>query len=97
VKAVPADTTTTQIRLRLVSLADGRTDGVPVGRYLSAYDPEANDGYGTATWTADRDTAMTFATGAEASACYHAIPRNRPVRADGKPNRPLTVFMVLFD
>jgi hypothetical protein len=94
---MPADTTTTEIRLRLVSLADGRTDGVPVGRYLAAYEPEANDGYGMATWTADRENAMTFASGAEAAACYQAVPRNRPIRADGKQNRPLTMFMLMFD
>jgi hypothetical protein len=91
------DITTAEIGLKLVSLADGETNGVPVGRYLAAYEAEANDGYGMATWTADRENAMTFASGAEAAACYQAIPRNRPVRADGKPNRPLTMFMMMFD
>jgi hypothetical protein len=89
--------TTTQIRLRLVSLADGRTDGVPVGCYLAAYDPEGNDGHGLASWTPDPNKAMTFTTGEEAVACYRAVPRNRPVRSDGKPNRPLTMFSLLFD
>jgi hypothetical protein len=36
-----AETNATQIRLVLVSMADGRTDGVPVGSYLADYDPEA--------------------------------------------------------
>ena len=30
-------------------------------------------------------------------ACYRAVPRNRPVRPDGKPNRPLTMFSVMFE
>lgn len=94
---MPPHTMTTEIRLRLVSLADGRTDGVPVGRYLAAYEPEANDGYGMATWTPERENAMTFASGDEAAACYQAVPRNRPLRPDGKPHRPLTMFMVIFD
>jgi len=97
VNAMPPDTSTIEIRLRLVSLADGRTDGVPVGRYLASYEPEANDGYGMATWTSDRESAMTFTSGAAAAACYQAVPRNRFLRADGKPNRPLTMFMLIFD
>jgi hypothetical protein len=35
-------------------------------------------------------------TGAEASACYRAVPRNRPLRPDGRPNRPLTMFTVML-
>jgi hypothetical protein len=95
--ADPADAAVKPIRFRLISMADGRTDGLPVGCYLASYDPEANDGYGTATWTPDPANAMTFATGDAAAACYDAIPRNRPLRPDGKPNRPLTMFMVMFD
>lgn len=91
-----AATTTAQIRLVLVSLADGTTDGVPVGCYLAAYDPEGSDGHGLASWTPDSDKALTFATGAEATACYRAIPRSRPLRADGRPNQPLTMFTVMF-
>jgi hypothetical protein len=81
----------------LVSTADGRTEGLPVGQYLAAYDPEANDGHGAASWTADAHKAIMFATGQHATACYLAVPRNRPVRADGKPNRPLTMFTVIFE
>ena len=53
-------TTTARIRLVLVSLADGRTDGLPVGHYLTSYDPEANDGNGEARWTSDPAKALTF-------------------------------------
>jgi hypothetical protein len=81
------------IRLVLVGLADGRTDG----SYLAAYDPDGNDGHGTASWTADPHKAMTFSSGQEAAACYHAVPRKRPVRPDGRPNRPLTIFNVIFE
>ena len=92
-----AETLTAEFRLVLVSLADGRTDGVPVGWYLASYDPEANDGNGIASWTPDPAQAMTFSTAEEAAACYHSIPRNRPLRPDGGPNRPLTMFSVVFD
>jgi hypothetical protein len=88
---------TRPVTIRLLSRCDGVTQGLPVGSYLASYDPEANDGQGKATWTREPDQAMKFADGAAAAECYRAIPRNRPVRPDGKPNRPMTVFMVMFD
>jgi len=91
-----ANTSTTHVRLVLVSLADGTTDGVPVGCYLAAYDPEGNDGHGVASWTQDPDEALTFATGAEATACYRTVPHARSLRADGRPNQPLTMFTVML-
>lgn len=86
-----------EVRLVLVSLADGRTDGVPVGCYLASYEPEAHDGNGEARWTPNPGLALTFPTADEAMACYLAVPRNRPVRPDGKPNRPLTTFLIMFE
>jgi hypothetical protein len=83
-------------RIVLISLANGRTDGVPVGSYLASYDPEGADGNGLVRWTRDPAQAMTFATAAAASACHRAVPYNRPLRWDGKPNRPLTLFTVAF-
>ena len=84
------------LRIVCVSLADGRTDGVPVGCYLAHYDPEANDGHGGAVWTDDPAEAMMFATSEALVACVHAQPRCRPLRADGLPNRPLTMFTLDF-
>ncbi len=92
-----ADTAAAEFRLVLVGLADGRTDGIPVGCYLASYDPEADGGNGMASWTSDRAQAMTFHAAEDAVACYRAIPRSRPARPDGKPNRPLTMFSVIFD
>lgn len=77
-------------------LADGRTEGVPVGSYLASYSPEGANGNGVAEWTRDPAEAMTFATAQAGTACYRAGPYNRPLRPDGKPNRPLTVFTVAF-
>ena len=86
----------TAVRIVLISLADGRTDGVPVGAYLASYDPDGDGGNGVAIWTRDPAQAMTFAAGEAATACYRAVPLNRPLRPDGKPNRPLTLFTVAF-
>lgn len=54
-----AEAAVAEIRLVLVSLADGRTDGVPVGCYLASYDPEADDDNGMARWTPDPAQALT--------------------------------------
>jgi len=83
-------------RIVLISRADGRTDGLPVGSYLASYNPEGAAGNGVATWTKDPAEAMTFPTVEAATACYRAIPLNRPLRPDGRPNCPLTVFTVAF-
>jgi hypothetical protein len=69
------------------------TDGSgPAGEYLEAYDPEAFDGRGDATFTPDLARAKRFATAAEAWAELGRRPVVRPVRGDGKPNRPLTTY-----
>ena len=49
-----AEASESGFRIVLISLADGRTDGVPVGAYLAGYDPEGDGGNGVATWTRDR-------------------------------------------
>jgi hypothetical protein len=66
----------------------------PVGQYLASYDPEANDGQGEVVWTAKLAGAMVFPTAVEAIQCWGTVPVTRPVRADGKPNRPLTAFTI---
>jgi hypothetical protein len=68
------------IRIILISLADGRTEGVPVGHYLASYNPEGDEGQGLATWTPDPAQAMTFANAEAATSCYRAVPYNRPLR-----------------
>lgn len=74
------------------------TDGrVPVGSYLVSYDPEAHDGRGDVTWSADPRAAHRFKTPAAALAAVMAVPRCRPTRPDGKPNRPLTAFTVALE
>jgi hypothetical protein len=93
---VAAELPETAIRIVLISHADGRTDGVSVGAYLASYDPEGDAGNGVAVWTRDPAQAMTFPTGEAATACYRAVPPNRPLRPDGKPNHPLTTFSVAF-
>lgn len=67
------------------------------GQYLQSYDPEAHDGRGTATWTADRAKAHVYPDFAAAFEAWRQVPKARPTRPDGKPNRPLTSFSVEFE
>jgi hypothetical protein len=70
------------------------TDCPEVGKFLSRYDPEAHGGRGQAWWTADVADAWVFADAAAAFAAWQTVPVSRPVREDGKPNRPLTAFTI---
>jgi hypothetical protein len=76
----------------------GRTfgGGWPAGAYLASYDPAGNNGHGDAAWTADPAGALVFSDMAAAAECYRAVPANRPLREDGKPNRPLTMFAITY-
>lgn len=66
------------------------------GLYLTGYDPEAHDGRGSCTW-GDREDAIVYPGFKEAFETWRAIPKSRPRRPDGKPNRPLTSFTVTFE
>ena len=78
--------------LQLVAVA-----GVPtmhVGRYVRQFDPDGHDGRGDLVTTADIHEALTFPSAAEAMMFWQSQSKVRPLRADGKPNRPLTAFTV---
>ncbi len=68
---------------------DGET---PAGEYLERYDPEAHGGRGEATFTRDIERAMVFPDVGAVWRCIRKQPRARPIRPDGKPNRPLMAF-----
>lgn len=73
-------------------LVQGKT---PVlGNYLEAYDAEAFDGRGDATFTPDVAKAMKFDSISDAVECWKRQSKKRPLRSDGEPNRPLTAFNV---
>jgi hypothetical protein len=67
------------------------------GLYLQTYDPDAMNGFGTFTATADLRLAMRFPDITEAMECWRQQSRVRPLRDDGKPNRPLTAFTITFE
>jgi len=71
----------------------------PYGKYLAAVDLEAQrrDVWAVATWTADKAGAMVFPTFREAFECWRQVSPHWPVRGDGKPNRPLTLWSVTWE
>ena len=83
-------------RIKLLGAAGPLRFGTPPppGSWLKSYDPEYARGQGDAVWTADPAQAMTFGSMVEAMACWQQVPKSRPVRADGRPNRPLTGWNV---
>jgi len=84
----------TDVGIRCMTLARGANWKAPVGQWLKSYDPEAFKGRGTAEWTDNPSEAMRFPSAIEAMRCWQQTSRTRPLRGDGKPNRPLTAFSI---
>jgi hypothetical protein len=66
-----------------------------MGQYLEWSDPNANDGFGDDRWTDDLAKAKKFGSFAEALECWKAESTIRPLRDDGRPNRPMTAYSVM--
>ena len=49
------------------------------------------------SWSRNRDDAIRFLGRGEPEACYHAAPADAPLRPDGTPDRPLSVYRVAFE
>jgi hypothetical protein len=64
------------------------------GAYLRSYDPDAYKGLGQAVWTEDPKLAKLFPSPKDAWEAWQAQSTVRPLRDDGKPNKPLTAFSV---
>lgn len=75
--------------VKCVGSASGQILGVE-GQYLMAFDLEAHQGQGMVDFTRDQARARRWADMAAFHADYKSVPLARPLRPDGKPNRPLT-------
>lgn len=62
--------------------------------YLKAYDVNAFSGRGSAELTENRDEALRFADFAAMMEAWRTQSSFRPIREDGKPNRPLTAYTI---
>lgn len=70
---------------------------VVYGLYLEWSDPNARNGMGDERWTNDLAKAQRFATHEAAFECWRAQSTVRPIRPDGKANRPMTAFSVTIE
>jgi hypothetical protein len=66
------------------------------GEYLERFDPEFAGGIGAAWWTPDPAKAMRFVDLIAAFETWKTQSVTRPIREDGKPNRPLTAHTITF-
>lgn len=87
--------------IRLTEIPDGGYDIRIVapfyGYYLAAYDPDAKEGLGEATFTADVEAALRFPTFDEARDCWYQQSTVLPTRASARgeyENRPLAFCSV---
>jgi hypothetical protein len=85
--------------VRFYALEGTHVEGpIPLpGDFLVDYDPEANDGRGSAVWSHDRREAKRFDSAPDAMLYWRQQSRTRPLREDGKPNRPLTACTIAVE
>lgn len=80
---------------------EGKASGVPeptVDRaYVLSFDPDAHDGGGELMTTRNARNAKRFASTGEAFEFWRQASTVRPLREDGKPNRPFTAFTVSIE
>lgn len=67
---------------------------VPIGAWLKFYDPDGADGAGDVVVTLDPKQAKVFPSLAAALDEWRRVSTVRPLRDDGRPNRPLSAFTV---
>src|SRR5262245_12374100 len=60
--------------------------------YVKAYDREANAGMGAVEFTLSLADALTFPNHDAAIEFVMSVPVRRPIRPDGRPNRPICAF-----
>lgn len=73
-------------------ILDGKT--LDSGCWLESYDPDGDDGAGLIMGTNDAQDAKRFPDVGAALEEWKRPSTTRPLRLDGKPNRPLSAFTV---
>lgn len=79
------------IQIRASAISSELLPGVV---YLHDFDFDARDGRGKGVFTPDMAAAMLFENAGEAMTFWRTQSTVRPLRPDGKPNRPLTAYTV---
>lgn len=79
--------------IKILGFANG-AECPHAGAYLKSFDHEADNGRGYGEFTPELANAMRFSGKNDALLFYLKVPRCKPKREDGKPNRPLTAATV---
>lgn len=79
--------------LQLIGLANGAVSDFD-GEYVCGLDPDFMNGLGKVDSTPEITDAKIFPDLVSAMAFWKTTSTVRPIREDGKPNRPLTAFTV---
>lgn len=79
--------------IKIVDFANGEYCSA-AGQYLETFDFEADDGLGFGTFTHDITKAKKFRDPGEALGFWRTQSKVKPIREDGKPNRPFTASTV---
>ena len=82
--------------IKAVAFANG-TPCPHADQWLKSFDHEAFNGRGHGTFTSEISDALQFATGAAAFEFWGRQSSTRPLRPDGKPNKPLTALTVVIE
>ena len=83
--------------IRIYALEGTTGPGGPVWGYVRFFDPDAHGGRGNLVTTADPARARQFDSAIEAGNFWRQQSKVRPLRPDGKPNRPLTAYSVVIE
>jgi len=81
------------VHVLVVGLANGLRDAND-GRWLVDCDVDGAGGRGIIRTTPERALASEFADAGEAMTYWRRQSRAKPLRPDGKPNRPLTAYTI---
>jgi hypothetical protein len=83
-------------RIRCVALSDG-SPAEEEGLWLAGYDVNARQGHGRADWTDDPGEALLYPSNVAALEAWKTRCVVKPIRSDGRANRPLTRWTVLVE
>jgi len=72
-----------------------RSSNELIHAWLREYNPEDVSGQGSVEITQDPLRAKRYPSFSDALTELDRVPENRPTRSDGKPNRPLSAYIVL--
>lgn len=85
------------VRVRLVGLAGPARTTTIDGWYLVSCDVNENQGRGAIFASPNPDEAMVFDDAGQALEYWKRQSTKVPLRPDGKPNRPLTMYTVQIE